>query len=144
MVYCDTSLLVAALSNEPMTQPVQSWLTAQPAEALCVSHWVVTEFSSAVSLKKRRGDLDAAGKAQMLSNWHTLLRDHLVLLPVADQTFALAARFCDRDDLRLRAGDALHLAIASLGGHRLATLDTILAAAALAVGVEVTQLEKGG
>lgn len=138
MIYCDTSLVVAGLSNEPMAPAVHAWLAEQAADALCISPWVVTEFSSAVSLKLRRGDLDQAAKAQMLSNWHLVQRDNLVAVPVTDQAFALAARFCDRDDLGLRAGDALHLAIASLGGHRLATLDKQLAAAALAVGVEVT------
>lgn len=138
MIYCDTSLVVAGLSNEPMTQPVQAWLSEQDADTLCISSWVVTEFSSAVSLKLRRGDLDQTGKAQMLSSWQVIQRDHLALVPVPDQAFALAARFCDRDDLGLRAGDALHLAIASLGGHRLATLDQQLASAALAVGVAVT------
>jgi uncharacterized protein len=135
MIYCDTSLIVAGLSNEPMTKAVQAWLTAQSSDSLCVSHWVVTEFSSAVSLKLRRGDLDSASRAQMLSSWHTVLQDHIVLTSVPDQAFDLAARFCDRDDLGLRAGDALHLAVASLGGHQLATLDTILDSAALAVGV---------
>lgn len=138
MIYCDTSLVVAGLSSEPMTELVQIWLADQEADSLCISPWVVTEFSSAVSLKVRRGDLDPAGKAQMLSSWQQVQQDHLVLVPVPDQAFALAARFCDRDDLGLRAGDALHLAVASLGGHRLATLDKQLAAAALAVGVAVT------
>jgi uncharacterized protein len=138
VIYCDTSLVVAGLSSEPMTELVQIWLADQEADSLCISPWVVTEFSSAVSLKVRRGDLDPAGKAQMLSSWQQVQQDHLVLVPVPDHAFALAARFCDRDDLGLRAGDALHLAVASLGGHRLATLDKQLAAAALAVGVAVT------
>jgi uncharacterized protein len=138
MIYCDTSVIVAALSNEPMTMAVQAWLADQSAESLCASQWVVTEFSSAVSLKARRGDLDAIGKARVLSNWHAVLRDNLVMIPVPEQAFGLAARFCDRDDLGLRAGDALHLAVASLGGHQMATLDKILASAALAVGVVTT------
>ncbi len=138
MIYCDTSLIVAGLSNEPMALAVQTWLADQSADTLCISPWVVTEFSSAVSLKLRRGDIDPAAKARMLSNWQAIQHEHLVTVLVPDQAFALAARFCDRDDLGLRAGDALHLASASIGGHRLATLDQLLAAAALAVGVEVT------
>ncbi|MEQ1498219.1 MAG: type II toxin-antitoxin system VapC family toxin [Novosphingobium sp.] len=138
MIYCDTSLCVAGLSNEPMAGAVQAWLADQEADALCISAWGVTEFSSAVSLKLRRGEIDPPAKAQMLSNWQIVQRDHLTAVTVSDQAFALAARFCDRADLGIRAGDALHLAVASLGGHRLATLDRQLAAAALAVGVEVT------
>ena len=37
----------------------------------------------------------------------------------------------------LRGGDALHLAVAALGGHALATLDPRLAEGAQAVGVRV-------
>ncbi len=37
----------------------------------------------------------------------------------------------------LRAGDALHLAVASLGGHALATLDARMKEGAVAVGVRV-------
>lgn len=138
MIYCDTSLVVAGLSNEPMAGAVQAWLADQAEGELCISGWAVTEFSSAVSLKLRRKEIDPPAKAQMLSNWQVIRQDHLVVIPVPEQAFALAARFCDRDDLGLRAGDALHLAVASLGGHQLATLDKLLAAAALAVGVEVT------
>ena len=38
---------------------------------------------------------------------------------------------------RACAADALHLAVAALGGHALATLDARLAAGAQAVGVRV-------
>ena len=40
-------------------------------------------------------------------------------------------------DSILRAADALHLAVAALGGHALATLDARLAEGAQAVGVRV-------
>jgi hypothetical protein len=78
VIYCDTSLVVAGLSSEPMTELVQIWLADQEADSLCISPWVVTEFSSAVSLKVRRGDLDPAGKAQMLSSWQQVQQDHLI------------------------------------------------------------------
>ena len=42
-----------------------------------------------------------------------------------------------RHELALRAADALHLAVAALGGHALATLDARLAEGAQAVGVRV-------
>ena len=46
-----------------------------------------------------------------------------------------------RDNLDVpRAADALHLAVAALGGHALATLDARLAEGAQAVGVRVLAL----
>jgi hypothetical protein len=60
-------------------------------------------------------------------------------LPVTGQHFRTAARFVDRHELRLRAGDALHLAVASEQGATLVTRDKTLAAAGPALGAP-TQL----
>ena len=137
MIYCDTSLLVTALTVEDRTAQVQAWLTTRTEGELCISLWVVTEFSSALSLKLRRGEMPVDERARIISNWHALRQDHLATLPVPEEAFDLAARFCDRHESGLRAGDALHLAVASLGGHSLATLDRTMAEAAVAVGVGV-------
>ncbi len=48
-----------------------------------------------------------------------------------------AGRLLERFELGLRAGDALHLAIAQRLGTPLVTLDRRLATAAAAVGLEV-------
>ena len=41
MLYLDTSLLVAALTEEPRTDSVQTWLGDQEPEELVISDWVV-------------------------------------------------------------------------------------------------------
>ena len=56
-----------------------------------------------------------------------MLIDELVSIPVPVPAWDLAAGLCDRHELKLRAGDALHMAVASLGGHLLATLDRTMA-----------------
>ena len=139
MIYLDTSLLVTALTAEPDTTRVQAWLAKREAGALCISDWAVSEFSSALALKLRRGELNAEERARVLSNWRATQRDNLVVIPVPQPAYDLAARFCDRHELGLRAGDALHLAVASLGGHSLATLDARMAKGAVAVGVRVEE-----
>lgn len=53
------------------------------------------------------------------------------------ETFILAARFCTIEGSTLCAGDALHLAVASLGGQALAALVARMRDEAEAVGVRV-------
>ena len=54
-----------------------------------------------------------------------------------DLDAAAAARLADQHATGLRAGDSLHLAVASRRGARMRTLDRRLAAAAEALGVSV-------
>jgi len=52
------------------------------------------------------------------------------MLAVTEVQFRTAAHYADRSDLGLRAGDALHLAIAADNGATIVTLDHRLAEAA--------------
>lgn len=142
MIYCDTSLLVASLTSEAVTASVQEWLSAQDAGSLCVSGWVTTEFSSALAIKLRSGEFSVAQRADVLTQWRLMLRENLIVIPVPQPAYDLAARFADRHELNIRAGDALHLAIASLAGLPLATLDRLMAQAANSVGVTVRDVLK--
>jgi len=133
--YVDTSVLVAALTAEATTARVQAWLGAQPPGNLLISDWVITELSSALSLKLRTGQLELAHRAAALAAFHRLLADSLIVLPIESRHFRTAAAYVDRHDLGLRAGDALHLAVCADDGGTLYTLDRRLHEAGLAVGV---------
>lgn len=140
MIYCDTSVLVAALTQEANTQMVQGWLGRQQPGQVCVSGWTVTEFSCALSRKVRRGDLTPEQRARVLTTWREVLRDGIELIEVPPEAFLAAASYTDRDELALRAGDALHLAIAVGAGYRLASCDASMSQAAIALGVEVIEI----
>jgi predicted nucleic acid-binding protein len=138
--YLDTSLLVAAFTNELRTADMQEWLDRQRASALAISDWVTTEFSAALSVKLRAGKLSGAHRAAALAAFARASADSFVLLPVLGTHFQRAARIADQHVLGLRAGDALHLAVASEHGATLCTLDERMSRGGSSIGIATLQL----
>ncbi len=133
--YLDTSVLVAALTEEARTEDMQSWLSQQKPENLAISAWVITEFSAALSIKLRSKQIGEQHRARALAMFSELNSESLVLLPISASQFHTAARLADQHALGLRAGDALHLAITMEHGATLVTLDQRLAESGSAAGV---------
>ena len=82
-LYLDTSLLVAALTNETETRRMQAWLGEQEPSGLAISDWVITEFSAALSMKLRSGQIEAIHRAGALAMFTRLSVDSLTILLVS-------------------------------------------------------------
>lgn len=125
----DTSVLVAAHTREPLTGIAQTWLTAQAGNQLILSTWTLVECDSALAIKVRRGEIDAASQAAAIAEIDAVATHLKPLVVPTEADYHHARDFCRHSASRLRAGDALHLALAlRLGATHLATLDQILAA----------------
>ncbi|MBK7006087.1 MAG: type II toxin-antitoxin system VapC family toxin [Burkholderiales bacterium] len=58
MIYVDTSAWIALQLHEAKTEAVQAWVEARGMTGLACAEWVKTEYASALSIKRRRGDID--------------------------------------------------------------------------------------
>jgi predicted nucleic acid-binding protein len=116
MFYFDTSFLAPLILPEATSDRIAKFISGLAAEKLTVSHWARVEFSSLLAREVRMGGLEAQFAVAADAQFEDILKESfLVLLPNADD-FALAKQFLGNYEFGLRAGDALHLAIA--GNHR--------------------------
>jgi predicted nucleic acid-binding protein len=135
-VYIDTSVVVSFFIQDDHADAARRWARTDPSVA--ISDWTATEFSSALSHHVRLGSLsDRERKAAELAFDRWAMRG--VVLEVARERFQ-DARILMQGHRRLRAPDALHLAIARHEGLPLATLDHDLRDAAVAEGLKVIDL----
>ena len=132
-IYLDTSVLFSVFHEDDHSERVSAWLAQ--LDTFAFSRWTIAEISSALGVQVRMRRLTAAARRKLESE----LDGWLVGRPVCalvDADHAHARRLL-RDDVRLRAPDALHVAVALRCGYRLATLDADMAAAARGLGLEV-------
>jgi len=120
VLYFDTSFLVPLILPEATSDKITAFVRRLPAEEFTVSHWARVEFSSLIAREVRIGGLDAQAAARADARFEAMVDESFsVLLPNADD-FGLAKRYLGQFETRLRAGDALHLAVAS--NHRAAVI----------------------
>jgi predicted nucleic acid-binding protein len=112
VLYFDTSFLAPLVLPESTSDKIAAFVRRLPVEELTVSHWTRVEFSSLIARDVRMSVLDAAAGARADARFEAMVdASFAVLLPNADD-FGLARRYLGKFNTGLRAGDALHLAIA--------------------------------
>ncbi len=97
----------------------------------------MVELRSALSRKVRLGELSTTSATQIASRFFGHLEEGLYTRnPVERRHYEMAGEWLGRFTLTLRTLDALHLAVVTAGGFRLATADATLARSAKALGIE--------
>lgn len=131
MLYLDTSVLVPLFVPEPESDRVRAWFGARAGQTLAIGDWTLTEFASAMGMKVRDKGLRADQAKRAGALMEKLAVDSLRVFTPTRSDYGKAAEHLGHHALGLRAGDALHLAIAqNQDAECLYTLDRRLIKAA--------------
>jgi predicted nucleic acid-binding protein len=139
MLYFDTSFLVPLVRAESTSAKIERFMARLPIGELAVSHWTRVEFASLLARDVRMGDLTSAVAKRANAEFEAVLEESFVVLLPEAGDFDLAKEYLSHHQTGLRAGDALHLAIA---GNRhleaIYSLDKTLLRAGKALGLPVS------
>lgn len=138
MHYFDTSFLAPLILPEATSEAISAFVAGLPVETLAISQWTRVEFASLLGREARMGAMKAADMARAEARFEAMVAlSFIVLLPSAAD-YELARRYLRRFETGLRAGDALHLAIAANQGvETIYSLDKTMVKAARGVGLPV-------
>ncbi len=136
MLYFDTSFLAPLILPETSSDKVAALMAGLPAAEFAVSAWTGVEFASLLAREVRMGGLDAETARQADAQFEALVEQAFAMLPATGEDFGLARNFLRHYDTGLRAGDALHLAIAARNkATAIYSLDKLFVRAGQALGL---------
>lgn len=123
MLYLDTSVLVPLFVPEPDSAAVRAWFESHSSKNLAISDWTLAEFASAMGIKVREKGLRPEQARTASALLKELADNSLKVFTPTRDDYSQAAEYLSQHALGLRAGDALHLAVAQ--GQRAAYLYTL-------------------
>jgi predicted nucleic acid-binding protein len=135
-LYLDASVLLPTLVAEAATEFVEAYLHGA-GQVRLISDFAAAEVGSGLSRLVRMGLLGSAEASARLADFDAWRAGTSSPVEMHPSDARLAYVYVRRFDLRLRAPDALHLAIARRLDATLVTLDRRLADAAREFGIAV-------
>ena len=138
-MYLDTSFLAPLAIPEDTSDAVERYLQRLEPGSLCTSLWTRVELASLLARRQRMGDFDGEQAARIRAALDRVLGESLHLLVPTPEDFVTAADLLRDYASGLRAGDALHLAVArNRGPMPILTLDRALVKGAKRLGIEAS------
>ncbi len=124
MLYFDTSFLAPLFLEETTSTKIEAFFAKLPVGELYVSHWTRVEFASLIAREFRMGGLVESDALLVIGQFDELVTDSFQVVAPGAADHELAKEYIQHFATKLRAGDALHLAIAhNSGAKTLYTLD---------------------
>jgi len=133
LIYLDTSVVLPLLVIDSHSRTAEQRVAG--ADDLVVSHWTGAEVAAVLQCKGRERAINAALAAMALDAYRQLTQDIVRVVALDGNDGPETIEFVRRLELKLRAPDALHLAICRRVGAALLTFDDNQAAAAAVLGV---------
>jgi hypothetical protein len=112
LIYLDTSVVVPLFVPGVESIVVRQWFARELSQAFAISDWTLTEFASAIGINVREKSLNVRQARQAYGLMSELAATSFALFCPTRDDFIRASEYLRQHELGLRAGDALHLAIA--------------------------------
>ena len=139
MLYLDTSFVAPLYIPEPDSDEVRRLIYSLSQEYIAISEWTCVEFSSMVARRVRMQQLGETEAQGLLAAFERISHTQFAILTPSQADYRLADIFLRNFATGLRAGDALHLAIAkNNGAQHVYSLDQGLIKAAGLLNISVT------
>ena len=136
MIYFDTSFMVPLFKAEARSMGLKQFVAGLAPGRMALSRWTQVEFSSFLSKDVRVGVLTPAQARAAGMAFDTFVAGGCAVLDVTSRDFDLARRLLSNHRSGLRAGDALHLAVASNNAAAgVYSLDKVMIAAGQSLGL---------
>jgi hypothetical protein len=137
-VYLDASAIVAMLGAEAASDAVRDFLV-RADEPLLVSEFAAAEVAATFSRLVRMQAITEVAARTKLTYFDRWRLAEALAIDIDDFDMAETSELVRRFELKLRAPDALHLAVCLRAGAKLITQDRLLGDAARARGVTVVR-----
>lgn len=138
MLYFDTSFMTPLFKLEQSSPHVRRFMAGLKPRVPAISQWTRVEFASLLAKDVRMGLMTPVQANALGTAFEVATAQGYVVLDVARRDFEMARHSLAVHNSGLRAGDALHLAIASNNAARgVYSLDNIMIAAGRSLGLSM-------